>query len=242
MGNYEAQTGFAKGSPIRLGDTGGMPFTQRRPVVDVETLSARAANEVIGILNEHREQQKKAGKSFLKRRQPKPEVDLVTVAESIREAVEEAYRVSGAACVPPVLDLTEEHLAEVQQLQEQATEQFCRQVLRAVKGDTTLEEQVYNLSPALRPLPEPDKAALANLQKRMDEALEDVLEAFQELGNVLKYLDKLVNEEVELLAGTSAVSNRRLKTQAEAMRTTLARRLEAGTDFDQPVVLKVAQW
>jgi hypothetical protein len=237
-----AQTGFAKGTPVRLGDTGSIPFTQKRPVVDVDGIASKAANEVITVLAEHQEQQKKAGKSFLKRRQPKPEIDLAVVAEVVKESVLESYRVSGAACQPPILDLNDEHQAEIQQLQRKAIEAFCRDMLRVVKGDTELEQQIYEICPALRPAPGPDLKALANLQRRFDEALQDTLEAFRELGECLKYLDKLTDEEVKILAGTSAVGDRRLKTQAEAMRVALARRLEAGTDFDRPVILKVAQW
>jgi hypothetical protein len=237
-----AATGIPKGIPVRLASPDAYNPPATRPIVDVETIVAKACNEVITVLAEWRERETKVSKSFLKRKPARPDIDLLSVAESLKESIVETYRVSAAACVPPILDLNDEHQAEIQQLQRKAIEAFCRDMLRVVKGDTELEQQIYEICPALRPAPGPDLKALANLQRRFDEALQDTLEAFRELGECLKYLDKLTDEEVKILAGTSAVGDRRLKTQAEAMRVALARRLEAGTDFDRPVILKVAQW
>jgi hypothetical protein len=58
-----AQTGFAKGTPVRLGDTGSIPFTQKRPVVDVDGIASKAANEVITVLAEQELPQAAAAKA-----------------------------------------------------------------------------------------------------------------------------------------------------------------------------------
>jgi len=127
----------------------------------------------------------------------------------------EQYRVSGAACVPAILDITDEHQAEIAKLQSQSVEQFCRQVLPAIKGDTELEQQIFETCPSLRPLPEPDKAALADLQKRADKAMAAAMAAHEELVEALRELDDLVREEAQTLAGTNMAGEGRIRQQAE---------------------------
>jgi DNA-directed RNA polymerase beta subunit len=241
MGTFEAQTGFAKGTPIRLSDTGSIPFIQKRPAVDIKTLSAKASNEIIDILVKYREQQAKASKTFLKRKPAKPTIDLEVVVDSLKEAVETEYRVSAARCEPAMLELDENHLLEIEQLQAKAMEDFCRQVLRAVRGDATLEEQVYNLSPALRPLPEPDKAALAVLQRQADKIMAAAMSKHEDLIDTLRELDALVREEASFLAETSEAGNGRIQRQAVHVKAELIRLLEQ-QEVAKSLRIPVGRW
>lgn len=236
-----ASTGIPEGIPVRLPGPEPIPFIQRRPVVDVRTLASRAANEVVTVLAEHQEQEAKAGKSFLRRRQPRPDIDLITVADSLRESITEAYRVSAAACTPPVLDLTEEHQAEIAALQEQAIELFCQQILPAVKDDTALTEQIYGLCPALKPAPEPDLKALGDLQKKVDKAIGEAMSIHEDLIMSLRELDDLLKQEASLLAGTSMAGNGRIKRQAEHVRHELVRLLEK-QEVCRQIKIPVARW
>jgi len=214
---------------------------QTKPVVDVAGIAAKASNEIIGLLAEHQEREKKAGKSFLRRRQAKLEIDLISVADSLREAVETEYRVSAARCEPAILELTEEHLSEIQQLQEQAVEMFAKDVLRAVDDYPELKEQVYSLCPALRPLPEPDLKALGDLQKKVDKAIGEAMSIHEDLIMSLRELDDLLKQEASLLAGSSMAGNGRIKRQAEHVRHELVRLLEK-QEVCRQIKIPVARW
>jgi len=233
--------GIPEGIPVRLASPEQYAPPQTKPVVDVAGIAAKASNEIIGLLAEHQEQEKKAGKSFLRRRQPKPEISLLTVAESIREAVLEQYRISGAACTPPLLDLDESHQEEIAELQRQVVEFFCRDMLRVVGDDQELREQIYEICPSLRPLPGPNLKKLADLQKRADKAMAAAMAAHEELVEALKCLDELVQEEAAVLAGTSAVGSGRIKRQSEHVKAELIRLLELQEDA-KSLRIPVARW
>lgn len=234
--------GIFPGVPARLAGQEDYAPPLTRPQVDINGLAARAVNEVIDSLSAWQEQEKKRKKSFLSRSNPRPEIDLAVMAENLKEAVTEQYKVSAAQLRPPILELTPEHQEEVTVLQGQVVEAFCRETLRLVKGDPVLEQQIYEIYPALTPPPPPDTVTLKALQKQFDKGLKDVDESLHRLVNALSVLDELAESETKALAGTSMVTSRRLWLQAQVIRVELSRRLEAGDTSGRPFDIKGARW
>ncbi len=233
--------GLIPGVPVRLAASEQYSPPATKPQVDVNGLVAKAVNEVVDHLAAWQEQEKKRKKSFLPRSNPRPEIDLVAVTESLKEATVEQYKVSAARCEPPILDLTE-HQEEVAGLQGQAVNLFCKEVLRVVRGDPELEKQVYTLCPSLAPPPEPNFKVLKALQRDFDKNLKDIEEAFHRLSIALAALDELAEAEAKTLAGTSMPTSRRIWVQAQAIRVQLARRLEAWDTSGRPFEIKGARW
>lgn len=237
-----AVSGFHPDIPIRPAAPDQPPWRNTRPVVDVSGLVAQAVNELVDRTSEWHEAEKKQKKSFLRKANPRPEIDLSGMTEVLKEAVMEQYRVSAAQLIPPVLDLTPEHMEEVAGLQGQAVEAFCREVLRAVKGNPELEKQIYSICPNLSPPPEPDYRILKGLQRDFDKSLQAVNEAFHRLSISLAALDELAESEAKTLTGTSMTTSRRLWMQAQVVRVQLSRRLEAGDTSGKPFKIEGARW
>ncbi|MCL6480074.1 MAG: hypothetical protein K6T65_17045 [Peptococcaceae bacterium] len=237
-----AVSGFHPDIPIRPAAPNQPPWRNTRPVVDIKGLVAQAVNETIDHLAAWQKAEAEKKKSFFRKANPRPEINLADVIESLGMAILEQYRVSAAQLIPPVLELAPEHMDEVAGLQGQAVELFCREVLRVVKGDLELEKQVYTLCPALAPPPEPDYRILKGLQQDFDKSLKDVEEAFHRLSISLAALDELAESEIKILTKTPMTTSRRLWMQAQVVRVQVARRLEARDTSGKPFELKAARW
>lgn len=225
MGSYEARTGLSSKIPSRLAGPDQPGFVQRRPIVDVRTLAAKAANELLDVLLEYQEKVRKADKSFLKRKPPVPEIGLSGMIKNIKHTVLEQYQISAARSEPPILELNEAHLAEVAELQERAVELFCRQALPAVKDNNVLAEQLYQVCPGLKPLPDPDGTALLGLQEDFDQMSNEVMAVFNQLVEKLSSrANELAEHEKEILRGTNRTGS--IREKARALQISLSRHLE----------------